>query len=275
MGNTLNSVKSCYCKNNLDRVYTIKVDEIQGTSDNKILESKRKSINNSSIMKIDSNKSIRNNCNDDNNKEFTKSLFNTHCPEEFNINENQKLYDYFFSKIFEEINKARCNFLEFSKLLEKNADKININKDKNNYLLSDGKKLYFDFEKKDFLECANVLKKLHKEYNKNNSFPSKLEFVEEIGIPLPRNDIEKVFEDDYIEKNFIELKNKFKGKYDIKKLLYFKCTKDPEIALIIQIIKDLKRKKGKILLNDEIKFININFKGFNDNMIGVFIILAK
>jgi hypothetical protein len=71
----------------------------------------------------------------------------------------------------------------------------------------------------------------------------------------------------------IELKEKYRETYKIKKLLCFKSTKDPELAILIQLISDLEKAK-KTFLSEDIKFININFR-IIDRMILVFIVLAE
>lgn len=282
--------------------YTFRLDELEKETDDiakivipeddsndnsnknsdKIINLKKKPIKKnllevSSLRNIE-NESHRENNNDSlisqNNKIFSPSIFNDSL-EDLNINEDQEIYEYFFSKIYEEINKARCNILSYSKLIEKYSYEIRSEEKNKNYLLSNGKKIYFYCGKEEFLESARELEKLNEEFTKENSFLKKLEYVKEINFPLPNDHIENVFVSGYIEKNFEDLKIKFKGKYEIKKLLFFKCTKDPVISIVIQAVLDLQRKNSKVLLSDDIKYININFKLLNNGMIGVFIIFAK
>jgi len=296
MGNSIiekfKSGNCCYNKININRSSSIKIENFNNTEKTKnknkftiniIEESIRQSalleapknnlMNISSLKNIDGKSQISNSEINDQNI-FSKSILNEDVPEEFNINENH-LSNLFFFKIYDEINNARVNLLSYSKLIKKYAKKINMKKNKKNYLLSNGKKIYFEYDKRDFLECAEKLEKLNEELSNRNSLLKKLEYIEEIRFPLPKIDIEQVYQDDYIEKHFYELKNKFKGKYELKKLLFFKCTKDPEVSLLIQIIYDLKKRIKRNLLTEENKYININFRVLSDSMIGFFIIFAR
>jgi hypothetical protein len=246
------------------------------------LESSKNLLNKSSLKEIrsvNSNQGYHSDNNNNNNsksngKIFTDSILNEDCPEEFNINENK--YNYFFLKIYEEINKSRCDFLYYSKLIMKYSNEIKVGKNNRNYFVSNDKKIFFEYEKKDFLECAKYFENLDQVFNKKKNTLKKLDYIEEIQFPLPKTEFESIFERNYIAENFLILRKKFKEKYLISKILFFKCTtKEPEISIIIELINEIKGKSKKILLNDELKYLNINFKVLNDGMIGVFLVFAK
>lgn len=207
------------------------------------------------------------------NKNFSTSMFNKDFPEDVNMNENNFSYNYFFSKIFEEINNARKDLLLLSKLVKKYANEIKSDENKKNYLLSNDKKIYFDFDKNDFLQVVKKLENLNNKMKQEKSVLQEFKYVEEICFPIPKKSFEEIFENNYVKKQMEILKNKFTGKYDISKLVFFKCTKDPEISLVVKIVDEMKKNKAKFLLNEELKFININFIGLNDGMIGVFLVL--
>jgi len=289
MGNSLlekyKSAKCCLGKENLFRSSTIKIDDLldennkidtnanRNQNSNEInpeIGSKRKNLmNSSSLMKIDSQSQ-----NSNSNKvqiKFSISNLNEDCLEELNISEDTPSYNFFFSKVMEEINKARTDFLGYSKLIKKYADEIKTDTNNKNYLLSNGNKIYFNYGRKDFLESAKILENMYRDFY----LLKKFEYAEDITFPLPKIRFEKILQDEYIRDNFEELKNKFKGKYDIKSLLFFRCTKDPQISIIVQLVIDLKRQNEKYLLSDGLRFININFKTFKNGVIGIFIVLAN
>jgi hypothetical protein len=228
----------------------------------------------SSLNDVNSSKSnqdkIKNSLQEANN--FSNSLLNQDIIEEFNINENKYLYDFFFVKIFDEINRARTNLLSYSKLLVKYSNEIKTDENNINYLLSNDKKIHFVYDKEDFLICAKELEKLDDELKKKNTSLKKFVYIEEMKFPLPKKlsyDISK----DFIKKNFETFKNKFKHKYDIKKLSNFSSTKDPEVAILIEIIYDIKR-RNKYLLSENIRYVNMDFRSFK-GLIMIFITFAK
>ena len=207
---------------------------------------------------------------------FSSSNLNENIPEDFNINmnENKKLYDYFFSKIIDEINNKRSDLLGFSKLLIKLSDDIKKDEDGFSYLICNGEKYYFEYNRKDILEHSEKIKNLDLELKKKNISLKKFEYLEELTIPLSDINLKKIFEKNSLEILYKELKEKFKDIYNIEKLLFFKSTRDPEIVIVKKFIEDLKRKDRRIFLSDTIEFINFNFKAV-DGMIFVFIVFAK
>jgi hypothetical protein len=205
---------------------------------------------------------------------FSKSNLNQEFLEDYNIHDEKILNNFLILEIFDQINKMRTDLLSYSKMIVKYSDKFK--NDKNyNYLISNEKKIYFKFNKEDFLKYAKELENLDEDLKDKNTFLEKFRYVKEIGFPLPKSKsyIGNIFKQNNLEKIFSYLKNKFRNTYNIKKLLCFEYFGEPEVPLLIQLISCFK-KENKIFLNEDLKFININYMRFNGWII-LFIVLSE
>lgn len=269
--------KEALIKSKTIQIEDLKVKESQKGKSNESNENTENNLlENSSLKNIEESpsKSKRNDMTFK-EKKFNKSMFsNSNPPVDYNLYK-QEAKNYFSKKIFEEINNARNDFLGYSKLMEKYAEEIQTENKKNYLLGDDGIKIFFEFDKKDFLETAKDLKDLYeKRFKEKENILKKLEYSEEICFSFPKNNLDKIFDGNFITSKMEELKMKFKGKYNISKFTYFKVTKNPKISMVVEMLYDLRRKK-KILLSDEVDLINIKLKELKDGMIGVFIVLAR
>lgn len=104
----------------------------------------------------------------ENDRELSSTLnLNQQILEEYNINimnenigdDNKYSYNYFFSKILDVINKLRIDPLAYSKLLSNYSNVLIEVKYNKSYLLSNEEKIYFEFNKNDFIESENASKK--------------------------------------------------------------------------------------------------------------------
>lgn len=201
----------------------------------------------------------------------------------------------FTEKILNEINTARIDPLEYSKILEKffgdiiedkKIENVENNQEKKYYLLSKGKRLNLDCDKSKFIECANFLKNSQKEeciksniddinkYMKEQEL-KKLELIEDIKLPLTNLDKKCCTEIDFLMKKLENLKQRFKGKYNINKFSFFKSSTCPKAAIAIQIVNDFSKEDfKKDLLNAEYKYIGLNYKIDNDGYLGIFLTFA-
>ena len=172
-------------------------------------------------------------------------------------------------------NKARKDLLGLSKLIVKYAEEIKVDENKKNYLLSNEKKIYHEYSKNDFFITAKDIENLYYNKKMENNFMSELKFVEEINFPIPHTNFEECYDKDFVNLKMEEIKERCKTKYDIRKFLSFKCSKDPGVGIIVEIVNDMRRKNGKILLDEKLKFVNVNFKGFRGGLIIVFLVFAR
>jgi len=206
---------------------------------------------------------------------FTKSKFNKMMSNDnisissFSLNKiSLKINEISNDLILKEINKARSDILNLSNLIEKYSNYILIDENNKNFLLSNGNKIYFEFERKFFLECAQFLRT----NNLGNNSLNNLEINDELKIPIPFN----INNNNLIHKSIKNLKEKFKEKYLIKSFLSFRTTVNLEVSIIIQIVKDFSRNNAvEKLLGEDTNFVSINYKKIKEDMIAVYIILAK
>ena len=207
---------------------------------------------------------------------FSKSNFNkeilgdsiVELDKNLNIDKNVCINCENFSSeiLLDEINKARFDILGYANLIEKYAKEIKMDENNKNYLLSKGKKIHFSFNKNYFLECANHIKIFY-----NNKSLGKLFINTDLNIPVPYRSNNRI-----IHKYINDLKIRFKDTYVIKTFLSFRTTADFEVALIIQIVKDFSRNKDvNKFFSEDINYVSINYKKIKEDMIGVYIILAK
>lgn len=210
-----------------------------------------------------------------NYKKFSKSLFNeTNLDAEGLLQESQKKFklNYLLQKnVIGEINKARSDILAFADLLEKYSRLINKN-EKKNFLLSENKKIHFDFNEDKFLECAQYLRELNDKHIKEDKKLDNLIFAEDLKILIPFNGKNKKI----VHSGIKDLKEKFRHKYDIKYYLSFRSTMEFEVSIVIQTVKDFCRNNTiDKFFDSEIEFIGINYKNIQDDLLGIYLIFAK
>lgn len=210
-----------------------------------------------------------------------------------NINNSNKKEDFFIDKIINTINLARTNGLLFNELIIKHAKEIQgietikdiegelddesralIKKNKF-FLRSEDKKFFFNNEKSEFLECGERLKDsnlYNSGFSSKDSEDNKLLIKREIMLPILIKKGRIVLEREYILNYLADLNKLNEGKYDVRKFLFFKTSKNPEISLIIQIVQDFyKEDNEKTLLNETYKFIGVDYEIDKFGYYGVFI----
>jgi len=187
--------------------------------------------------------------------------------DEFKNFENDSNLDFFTFQIIDEINKARTNCEEYSRIINKYHSEINSENNKF-YINSYGNKLYFEHGKIKFIDCVDFLSK--------KKSMKKFIYKEELRFTISDYDKKICTEKDFLVESLKKLKIKFKGKYDIKKFLFYKSTKCPEVSTTIQIVNDFARKENdKHLLNENYKYIGLNYKYKKNGLIGVFLTFAN
>ncbi len=176
----------------------------------------------------------------------------------------------------EEINYLRQNLWEYSEKIRKYMDYI-LTEEEDKFILSKhenhpGKSRLYIGEKA-FYETIDLL--IEKKISKTKL--NKLEFIKDLKIPFPNEDIDKSKKISYVKSKFKELKNKLKGKYELTDYHMDITFKDVEFSTVMQIVDDNKgnKKRQKNLLNKENKYIGISCKEINNDRINVYFVFAK
>lgn len=183
----------------------------------------------------------------------------------------------FCEKIVNEINYARTDFLGYSQKIQNFSEKIITEKESGKkYFSRDTGKVYLPKKEDGFQKCLNYFKKKYEKCLKENSFPKKLRFVEELKFPFPKKDNEKCLDSDYIKDTYSKLKKIFEGTYDFDNLIYYKSSDDPEISTLLQIVdQEHQGKVRDVLLNRSLKYIGVKNEKLKDGSNVVFIFLAN
>lgn len=226
----------------------------------------------------------------DNNKISNKNTLNKKHLNELNNSDSENIYcidnrkkeklEKISLKLVEEINLVRKNCLEYTKKIHKYNNLI-VTENDEHYILS----RHEDFEAKSclfrgkiaFEEIIKILEEEYKEMIIKNSFLEKLEFVEDLKIPFPYDDMEKSTKYSYIKPKFKELKEKFEGKYDITDYHFDLTYNDPEFSTVMQIVDDnnAKNRRRKNILNKENKYIGINCAEMSKDRIIIYYVFAR
>lgn len=175
----------------------------------------------------------------------------------------RKFSDFAF-KFFEELNKSRTNFLEFSVKLEnylRNFDSFeeNIKKLKN--------KNYFLRTKEDFIKAIDFFKDLHE----RNIKLKGLELKEELIYSFSENHKEN-FDRKCIKESLKKIKNKSNHK-----LNFIDCHlnhNEPEISFILYITDRIKRNKCERLFSSSSRYVGLNSKTYSDENVILCLVLA-
>jgi hypothetical protein len=180
MGNSLLEkikIAECCCNQNLKKVITFRLDEDKTSKNSELPISiggdiKINLLDKSSLRDVEIQMGQSQNI--FSNNSFHISDLNHDYPEDINISENKNSYDYFFLKIFDEINKLRTDPLNYSKLFIKYSNEIQKDLLNRNYFLYNGEKLYIKFNKEDFLLISKDLEKFDEKLKNKKTSLKKL-----------------------------------------------------------------------------------------------------
>jgi len=183
----------------------------------------------------------------------------------------------FSENILKEINEARRDCELFSLKVDEFAEKIQKEKKQSFILLKNGFKVELVKGEGAFRGCSIHLRDL------DNSLVDKfrglqdLVEISELKVPFPVDDNVDFLDADYIKKCQQELVNKIQGKYELVEFVYQITVNDPELAVILNVVDENtpNKKVRECILSEEIKYIGINSKKIDENLIAVYMIFAK
>lgn len=184
-------------------------------------------------------------------------------------------------KILNEINEARLNPIKFSEKIEKYSKLIYEDKTiKKSYLSiykrNEEVKVYLKKDKSSFLECINLLQELPTKMKEENYKLESLIQIEELKFPCPYYDLDKIDDFEFIDICISEIRNKIKGKYNLKAFHYYISFIDIEPLSVLHVVDDcnFNRTIQRAIFNPEVKYIGINLCKIKDGVYIVYYIYA-
>ena len=183
----------------------------------------------------------------------------------------------FCNDFVDEINKARYNCLEYSKKINKFAEKIQTdhNTSQQYICLNDNYKIYLQRGKSAFKECSNYLTKLYTDMEEKFSFLKEIKKIDELALPFPgqQNKYEESFNISNIKS---DLKKEVEGRYDILDYQFEACVNDSEISFIFFLVDDSSYNKEirDLIFDKNVKYIGVNYKNIDVNLGAINLVFA-
>jgi hypothetical protein len=179
-----------------------------------------------------------------------------------------------FSQLFiEHINKARTDFLGFSKLLIEHYNNFDYIQNKINQI-NDVNLINKIFRSKEnFKEASNFFNELYEKNIKENKINlTDLIEIDEIKVPIPL-DKKELSKNKYYKKFRRRLRSKYKEKFRIGQIITSICSDEIDISFLLFISKEFKSFSS--LIDEKMKYIAIDFEENKNKTYYFTIILAS
>lgn len=179
--------------------------------------------------------------------------------------------------ILNEINEARQDCENYSFLVDNLADQIKTNKNQSFLIIENFFEINLIKGKKAFRDCSMHLKDLDACLVDKFRGLKNFEEIEELKVPFPEDEDCDCLDPDYIEQCQIDLVNKIEGKYELVEFVFQITVSDPKIAILLNIVDENtpNKKVRQCLLSEEIKYIGLNSKRINQNLMALYMVFAK
>lgn len=210
-----------------------------------------------------------------NNEELQRSL---HDFQDSYLNSSSFIQKDFSLLLVEEINKLRNNCFNYARRIDYYSKFIN-KYEGNNCLIIKLEQIFAHIilvkGEPEFKNASLYLKKFYEE--NPNSKLNKLEEIEELKIPFPEKELDRIKDMRYLDFQVNKLKRKFKDKYEITGYHLDITYKDAEIATVMQIVDDNygHKKRRRNLLNENSKYVGINIKKLKKDRYAIYYVFAK
>ncbi len=122
---------------------------------------------------------------------------------------------------------------------------------------------------KAFEECIEILKRKER--------MESLELVESLKFPFPEKNPELATNREYITNSLIKMTKENKDKYTINWFHYDNNVKSAEISTVLQLVDDnnSKGERRKHLLDENVKYVGINYGPVRKNIYCIYLIFAS